>query len=493
MTDSLRLPPLSAVPSAPTAGAPRASAGPISRDRVTLGDHVQLVVSRPADIFRHPSVLEPQPTTVRLHVPADQQPVSARPEATPSGPAFIEALAGAPGLVRREGEEVYGTLSAVLSSRQDDLDRLADLADCVRTPGCGNRHDSALGLCGSAARSRVSPYPGDVDFFETLVVRASDSAMADRHVAACLVASAKRAQARGMVLSAIQVEGAKYLPGPDGIYKQKGWDGTPLKVSAGLDEHLLRDLAKELCDREHDFIKLDFLAPVEGRYRDVTKNVRYAVQDEATGRLEVRFPETSAVAETLFEEAYASPEEAIVAARVSAVACPGGMGNPKALAKYVGMLEKQVKHYATVGKNPLKVANRLYSRYAALGLWPRANSVAGIFARGPARVWQAASEMDALARGLKRGLPLDREIVTRQVGAFVDRIADASPELAEASEPSLRAAHAALGNLEDARAAKLLEGVRKSLLEAAGREVEAYLQTRPEVQQDLAGLLTRPA
>lgn len=490
MTEPVRLPthapPRPAAP--PRNGAPTAVA---PADRVSIGEFVPLVVSRPADLFRHPSVLEPQPAPVRLHVPADQQPRSARPEPTRPGPAFIEALPGAPGLVRREGEEVYGTLNAVLSSRQDDLDRLADLADCVRTPSCGLRHESALGLCGSAARSRVSPYPGDVDFFETLLVRAPDAGTADRHVAACLVASAKRAQARGMVLSAIQIEGAKYLPGPDGIYKQQGWGGTPLKVSAGLDEHLLRDLARELGDREHDFLKLDFLAPVEGRYRDVTKNLRYAVEDSATGRVQPRFPSTSVVAETLFEEAYASPEEAVLAARVSAVSCPGGMANPEALTKYVGMLDKQIRLYATQGKNPLKVANRLYSRYAALGLWHRANSVAGIFARGPARVWQAASEMGALARGLRRGLPLDRDIVRQQVGNFLDRIADASPERAEAHEQDLEAAQAALHVYDDTQAAKLLEAVREDLLEVAAREVEAFLQSRPEVQQDLAGLLTR--
>src|SRR5690606_2314557 len=131
------------------------------------------------------------------------------------------------------------------------------------------------------------------------------------------------------------------------------------------------------------------------------------------------------VMEAAFEEAYRTPEEAVLVARVGSAARDGGLGGPESLRRYVAMLEREVEHHAD---KPLKVANRLFNRYAALGDWDKADQVAPLLSRGPAQAAQVAAEMGTLSRALARRLPLDREIMATQVASFLDRLADASPE-----------------------------------------------------------------
>ncbi|HXE72157.1 MAG TPA: hypothetical protein VNO81_05815 [Candidatus Nitrosotenuis sp.] len=459
---------------------------PLPVDRADLGQApapvsaVPLYVRRPEEVAVHPSVANPAASggvPVILWVQPESQPLPADIDEPPT-PTQVMALVGAPGMVCRAGEGLYGTLNMVLSADLPSIARLDDLTRAIRTVP-DESVQVATALCGSGARPLISRFPGDIDYNEVLVIRADHPDEADRILARKIVESIRRAQRQGLILAAIQVGEIKYLPGPGGIFRRRGWNGSPTRVAEGPGGTLAADLAGALRGKDHEFLKVDFIAQVEGGYRDVTKNLRYVVED-TQGRRRLRSPGPPSA----YEEIYRSEAEALLAAQVNSLGRPLGLADPAGIAEYRGMLRRQAIHYAEEG-HWLKAANRLYTLYASQGDWERANAVGPLLSAAPALGHQVASEMGTLARALKRDLPLDLGVVRDQARGFLDRLADASPSLAYRLREDLDELAQSLSRGDRRQAVEKLEALRGVLANWADHQARSYLFGRPALLADL--------
>ena len=239
---------------------------------------------------------------------------------------------------------VFG-LAEVLGDFDDaDVERLRDIATAIRTPPRPAVR-SAIALSGSAAQSRVQPFPGDCDFFERV------------HILTDSAAAARRELRDAMVETVAAVFSHPHLQFSElklGLHPR---ERSPLSWTlAEVDARALRIDGGELVGmddvlEEPGFVKIDWVHADEARGRLVHVS---KVIDATWERPDGAIVALDGVLDSFYQEVYLDPDSRVDVERIVRQV------RPEDLAAYVAQLEDEVARYADpAAANHGKVAKRL--------------------------------------------------------------------------------------------------------------------------------------
>ena len=378
---------------------------------------------------------------------------------------------------------VYGLEAVLADFDPGDLTRLRDIAHAIRTPELPSVQ-SAIALAGSAAQSRIQPFPSDCDYFERVHVEAPT-----REAAAALLAEAILATVAGVFTDTrLRFNDLKLGVNPEEA--RHGDDvvrpGSPLAWT--LPDLDARRVALERADgttlsidlhrAAHDpgFTKLEWSLTDEehGRVLTVSK-----VLDVTWGTPDGRIVALDGLLDAFYQEVYLDPDTRAHVEELLGALPPDGLRD------YVDRLEDEVrKHIAPGHEQYGKAAKRLYNIFRITGRPSAAAHVRGVFDDPPARLHQVAAQLDALR-------PL---LGTARIGpgALHQALAGMEESLRLGYDrPGLDGLIADLHALETAdpeTAAAICERIEAATTACVSDHIERELRTDPEVAAYLDAL-----
>lgn len=291
---------------------------------------------------------------------------------------------------------------------------------------------SAIALAGSAAQSRLQPFPGDWDLFERIHIRAASREAA----AAVLVDLLLVTVAAGFPERDLQLVDLKLGVYPDEVDPADGGrPGAPISWRIGdLDARAIaaraRDGAEVVIDlgtaaQRPGFVKLEWIHadPERGVVVTVSKvmDVTWEAPDGAVQALD-------GLVDPLYQEVYLdldAGDRADVQDLADDVA---------GLPDYVRRMEDEIRKHGHQPEGFGKVAKRLYNVFRATGRRDDAAYLETLFRDGAARLYQAAAQLYAVAQGSRtrrlerHALERELERIARAVGDHYE--SDDGPELA---------------------------------------------------------------
>ena len=344
------------------------------------------------------------------------------------------------------GSGIFADRVTMLDFDPDDLEHIRSLVPHARV----ETHpavESAISIAGSTAQGRVQLFPGDVDFFERVHVKAKDEAEAHTILLGILRETALRALGEPDIMLVYLEVGVFDEPThEDGRMRdagaQKSWtsealiageltvtkaDGSPLTVNwddttVGGGWVYFQWIA---ADRERGRIAL-------------MSNMVDATWEDPAGGIHA----LDGTVDPLSQEVYLELEALPLVAKLDQVVAPD------ARSTYAAAMRDQVRRYLDAPSFG-KVAKRLYNLFRVTDELEAAAYVRELFDESPARLYQVTGLLDAADAALDESSGIDRETVMRQL----DIVAEAIREATEGAEES-----SLLASLERLRAAALEEG-----------------------------------
>ena len=358
---------------------------------------------------------------------------------------------------------VFGLAEVLGDFDEADVERLRAIAAAIRTPPRPSVR-SAIALSGSAAQSRVQPFPGDCDFFERVHIRTDSAPAARRELRDAMVDT---------VAGAFSHPHLQFSELKLGLHPH---DHTPLSWTlAEVDARALRLEGGELVGmddvlEEPGFVKIDWVHADQARGRLVHVS---KVIDPTWERPDGAIVALDGVLDSFYQEVYLDSDSRVDVERIVREV------RPEDLTAYVAQLEDEVVRYAGPdGANHGKVAKRLYNLCRLQGRAAAAAHLRGLFDDPPARLYQVPGMLHALEPAL-RARRLPGELVARQVHELDGLLRECYDG---ADREELRALVAALPGLDDdARSA-----AAQRVAAAANAQVSAYFQARISEHADLS-------
>lgn len=341
---------------------------------------------------------------------------------------------------------IFADRVTMLDFDPDDLDHIRGLVPHGRV----ETHpavESAIAIAGSSAQGRVQLFPGDVDFFERVHVRAKDEAEAHQVLRDVLRETALRALGEAdIMLLYLEVGVYRETVRVDGEMRDAGdnlsWTSEALVAG---------EIAAESADgrpvtvRWDDttvgggWVYLGWIAADRERGRiALMSNMVDATWEDPTGAIHALDGAVDPLSQEVYLELDALP---LVAKLDRAVA-------PDARATYAAAMRDQVSRYLTEPSFG-KVAKRLYNLFRVTDELEAAAYVRELFDESPARLYQVSGLLDAADAALDESSGIDRDTVLRQLDVVAAAIKDAT----EGDEEN-----ALLASLARLREAALQEG-----------------------------------
>jgi hypothetical protein len=273
-------------------------------------------------------------------------------------------------------------------------------------------------LSGSAAyMGRVNPYPGDVDFTEIVLVKASSLHEAAEIFAGRLQKNIEEALLSSHTLFSELKVGADPETG-------KGFKWTLKEVREG--EKTLaspntenkRRLALSEAVLQRQMIKLDFITQFDGSWKEVTKVFRFAYQPDISKDIHdiiLMTPEN--LGETIYQELYFNRKEARLSALLSEVSEKGGFNNPHVMKKYRDLMNVEIAHYSAMGMadkvSHLKLLKRWFNKLRMDRDYASINKLTEIFKSDVNAVNEIKEMIELSILAIDRNLLTAQEIVVQ--------------------------------------------------------------------------------
>lgn len=384
------------------------------------------------------------------------------------------AAGGDPGTIAVDASEgIFADRVTMLDFDPDDLDHIRRLVPHARVEA-HLAAESAIAIAGSTAQGRVQLFPGDVDFFERVHIRADDETQAHTILREILRPTALRALGEpDIVLLDLEIGVFAEPVTRDGKQRDAG-----AHIAWSSEDLLAGEITVETASG----------APLTVRWDDTTVRggwvyLTWIAADREQGRIalmsnmvDVTWEGPDGVihaldgtVDPLSQEVYLEVDALPLVARLDRAVAPD------ARATYAAAMRDQVSYYLDEPSFG-KVAKRLYNLFRVTDELEAAAYVRELFDESPARLYQVSGLLDAADAALDTSSGIDRATVLRQLDIVAAAIRDATEGSAEdellASLARLR--DAALQEGKEGKAwADVLTDVRKG----CAAEVNEFFRT----------------
>jgi len=305
--------------------------------------------------------------------------------------------------------------------------RLAQMVRLARRDGV----ESAIAIAGSSAQGKVQLFPGDVDFFERINIKA-----------------ASESAARQILRELMRETALRAFTTPDIVLIEVNFGIYPAPV---LERGVPRAAGDSITWTPADVLKdtIDVQTP-EGLPLTITWEEAHAglgwsylgwiVADREAGRialvsnmLDVTWegPDGTIVAldgslDPFFQEIYLEPEAVSIFSKVIRYA------SSTAMSAYVSAMRWQAFHYTHQELNYGKAAKRLYNLFRLTDQLEAAAFVRELFDEPAAQLYQVPGLLEAVSIARGEQSRIDRETVISQIDRVIRAVVEAAGGLARA-------------------------------------------------------------
>ena len=313
---------------------------------------------------------------------------------------------------------VFGHKVAMLDFSSEDLAHFREIGRLVEFEDRPGVLESALALSGSSAQAKIQSYPGDLDFFERVNIRAASRDEACRVLADAMREKALRT-AKGTTYQLIEVKFGSY---PFDVVRA----GHPIKaqspISWTLEEirggqiNALNPSGSPVLVRWDDaaldpgWCKLDWIIadPVRGQLTNASNmlDVTWEAPDGTMTPLD-------GYLDPYFQEVYLDADSVPVFAKL--VQHVSG----DALDEYVDQLENEVRKYVTKNINYGKAAKRMYNIFRLTGRYQEAAFVRELFDEPTTMLYQVWSLIRTLDDTGRVSSDISMDVVLRQADELI--------------------------------------------------------------------------
>jgi len=312
---------------------------------------------------------------------------------------------------------VFGLEAVVQDFDERDVDTLRRVSEIIRTaprPGVY----AAIALSGSAAASRFQAFPGDLDFFERVNIKAPTREEAIALLPAIMIGTIANVfdhpdlQFAEMKLGLHTFDGRR---GDQSFHRGEpiSWNLTDID-SRSMAVHdadgNARLIAMSEAASDPGFVKLDWVMADRERDRIVAVS---KVLDPTWEAPDGTIVSLDGVLDSFYQEVYLDPDSRTHVERIIR------QGEPSGLRDYVDQLEGEIKKLTNPGReNYGKIAKRLYNVFRITNRPHEATFVRSLFDDPAARLYQAESAFHALEQTLGTAR-LDAEVMREQIEMMV--------------------------------------------------------------------------
>jgi hypothetical protein len=369
---------------------------------------------------------------------------------------------------------IFGDRVTMLDFDPDDLDHIRRLVPHARV----ETHPaavSAVAIAGSTAQGRVQLFPGDVDFFERVHIRAEDESQAHQVLRDVLRETALRALGEhDIVLLYLDVGIFEEPTRENGRTRDAG-----AKISWTSDALVAREITVEKPDG----------APLTVHWDEVTVGggwvyLQWIAADREQGRIALMSNMVDATWEDpsgsihaldgavdpLSQEVYLEVDSLPLVAKLDRAVAPD------ARETYATAMRDQVSRYLTEPSFG-KVAKRLYNLFRVTDELEAAAYVRELFDESPARLYQVSGLLDAADAALDESSGIDRDAVLRQLDVVAAAIRDAT-EGSEEDELLASLARLRDAALEEGKEGKAWADVLTEVRKGCAAEVNEFFRSR---------------
>ena len=303
---------------------------------------------------------------------------------------------------------VFGHKVVMLDFSPQELARFREVGRMVEFADQPGVVETALALSGSAAQSKIQAYPGDMDFFERVNIKAATREDACRILAGIMHDKAL-STLKGPTYQLIEVKFGSY---PYDVVK----DGQPFKAGAPIAWE-----PDEVCAAQIDAFRPDG-TPTTVRWDEVALDPGWCKLDwviadpirgqvaNASNMLDVTWEAPDGTITPLdgyldpyFQEVYLEAESVPIFSKLARHV------SPDALDDYVSELEKQIQKYVTQDINYGKAAKRMYNVFRLTGRYEEAAFVRELFDEPTTVLYQVWALIRTLDDAVRFGsdIPMD--------------------------------------------------------------------------------------
>jgi hypothetical protein len=307
------------------------------------------------------------------------------------------------------------------TSELEHFRRLASMVRLARRAGV----ESAIAIAGSSAQGKVQLFPGDVDFFERINIKAASEAAARQALRELMRETALRA-----------------FTEPDIVLIEVNFGTYPTRV---LERGVPRAAGDSISWTPADVLKGSIQvqtaegAPLEITWDEAHSGLGWSylgwiVADRVAGRMALasnmldvtwEAPDGSIIAldgslDPFFQEIYLEPAAVAVFSKVIQYAASNAMSS------YVSAMRWQAFHYTHQELNYGKAAKRLYNLFRLTDQLEAAAYVRELFDEPGAQLYQVPGLLEAvnIARDVQSGI--DRETVISQIDRVIRAVVEAA-------------------------------------------------------------------
>jgi len=322
------------------------------------------------------------------------------------------------------GAGIFGHRISLLDFDQKELDHFRHIAQKVRVV----RHpyvESAIAIAGSSAQGKVQLFPGDMDFFERVNIKAATEIEAREILRAIMRDTALRAFAEadvvllevnfGVYPAVVMEQGKRREAGHvitwtpkdvlQGFIAVETAEGQPLQI--GWDQALsglgYSFLGFIVADRDAGRIAL-------------ASNMLDPTWESADGKIIA----LDGALDPFFQEIYLEPEALPIFTKVTQQV------EPDAMNAYVEAMRSQVIHYAHEEPNYGKVSKRLYNLFRLTDQLEAAAYVRELFDEPGAKLYQVPGLLEAANAALGPNSRIHRDTVVRQIDLVIRAVVEAA-------------------------------------------------------------------
>ena len=313
---------------------------------------------------------------------------------------------------------VFGHKIAMLDFCCEDLAHFREVGRLVEFEDRPGVLESALALSGSSAQAKIQSYPGDLDFFERVNIRA-----ASRDDACRVLADAMREKAlstaKGTTYQLIEVKFGSY---PFDVVKAE----HPLRAQSPISWTLEEIRAGQIdafdpggspvvvrwddAALDPGWCKLDWVIadPVRGQLTNASNmlDVTWEAPDGTMTPLD-------GYLDPYFQEVYLDADSIPVFAKL--VQHVSG----DALDEYVEQLENEVRKYVTKNINYGKAAKRMYNIFRLTGRYQEAAFLRELFDEPTTMLYQVWSLIRTLDDTVRAGSDISMDVVLSQADDLI--------------------------------------------------------------------------
>ena len=313
---------------------------------------------------------------------------------------------------------VFGHRIAMLDFSDQELAHFREVGSFVEFKDRPGVVESALALSGSSAQAKIQTYPGDMDFFERVNIKAASREEACRILAEVMREKAL-STAKGPHYQLIEVKFGSY---PFDVVRggQLIKNGSPIawtveEIRAGQIDAVDPNGAPAVVRwddvaLEPGWCKLDWVIadPARGQLANASNmlDVTWEAPDGAMTPLD-------GYLDPYFQEVYLEAESIPVFSKL--VQHVSG----DALDDYVAQLEKEVRKYVSKDINYGKAAKRMYNIFRLTGRYYEAAFLRELFDEPTTLLYQVWSLIRTLDDTVRIGSDISMEVVTRQTDELI--------------------------------------------------------------------------